>query len=428
MHQKLVFSIILMFFSPILTLLNGLRSKNTRYKKWLLIIFITFFGSIITIPELADGTRHQGRVYSHYVDLSFHQFIEESYEILTFKFNPVINEDLYIHLLSYFVGGILGAPGLFFVFVSFIYAYFFSSSIFKLLNFVPRVRYDWLFYGIIIIFLLWKNIEGINTVRTWTGLWILFYGALSYYQTRKRIYLLFILLPVHIHIGYFIMTLPAWIVVLFGSRPLTYSTIFMLSFFVTFVNPEAIITQLKQTEVGKEKADGYYVEDIVEANTLKERDLNKTWYKITSKIGFQDWAISLIAVILIFSGLYLKEMTFLESHLFSIGILTKALANTSWFLFALSNRSNVIAGLFILAVLVLVMQRGYLQFRSTRNRSIQRFGLSISLILLLPFVVLKISQLTYLLSLFMFFIPVIPWVSVDLNLSIREALGYIIGK
>ena len=190
MDKKAFFyNLLFMLVSPTISLIHGLKGNyGPEFKRRLLIVFITIYGSIITLSDSQDGVVHWNNVYSHYLDLSFTQFSVELGNILTFNSNTSIhvNDDPYIHILSYFTGTVLGLPGLFFVFVSFIYAYFFAGSMIKLFYLTQKkIKYSWTFYGLATVFILWKNIDGINTVRTWTGLWILFYACLSYYQTKK---------------------------------------------------------------------------------------------------------------------------------------------------------------------------------------------------------------------------------------------------
>src|SRR5690554_104344 len=109
------YNFLFMFISPALSLIHGLRSNYTpKFKRQLMIVFITIYGSIITLSESNDGTIHLQNVYNNYVDLSFVDFLSGIMDILLFIDNPHTNDDLYIHFVSYLTGGVLGMPGLFF--------------------------------------------------------------------------------------------------------------------------------------------------------------------------------------------------------------------------------------------------------------------------------------------------------------------------
>lgn len=427
MQKKLLNSVLFMLVSPALALIEGLKSQDIRFKKWLLIIFITIYGSIIILNIENDGYRHWENVYIHYVDLSFSQFSSELYNIILQKHNAETNKDVYIHVLSYLTGGILRMPWSFFVFVSFIYAYFYVNSIFKLLTVTKAKKLNKLLIFLVMAFILWKNIEGINTVRTWTGLWVLFYGAISYFQSRKLKYLLLMAAPPLIHVGYFVMIIPVWIVVIFKSRPLLYSIIFAASFISPVINQTSVLKHLSKTEVGEAEVKGYYRENGVTYEDFRENNKNTAWYLNTQKMGVQDWGINIAAGVLILFGCYFRKMTPLEGGLFSAGILTQALSNSTYFIYALSNRSAIIAAVFILAAIILVLRRGYLENQKLPYRKWQLYGLLLACLVMVPYMIYQIAGLIYFVSVFMLFLPFIPWFVNDINISIRQAITALTG-
>jgi hypothetical protein len=422
--RAFAYNLLFMFISPVISLIHGIKGNyGSEFKRKLLIVFITIYGSIITISESNDGFRHRQNVYDHYLDLSFIDFLTEIFDILFFIENPYINEDLYIHFVSYLTGGLLGMPWLFFVIVSFIYAYFFSGSIFKLIELKKEISYKWVVYAFILIFILWKNIEGINTVRTWTGMWVLFYACLSYYKTKEKKYLLLMFLPPLIHLSYFIIAIPAWLVLILGVRHKLYIIVFITSFTSIVLNPQAAINLIEKTEVGQSKVDAYYEEKQATTAEINKASSGNTWYKRFYSLGIQNIGINLIAFVLIGLGFYRFNMNSLEAHLFSIGVLTNALSNVSWFLSAVSNRSGLVAGTFILASLVLYLIRiNGAKICIKRNNLFQKIILMSSL-LFIPFIIYKIADLIYFVSVFMLVFPFIPWFTDSMNYSIREFIG-----
>ena len=421
MISKYIFSFYLMLISPMLALFFGLREKSFAYKRGLLVLAITIFGSIILITEGVDGFVHHQNVYNHYLDLSSNQFFRELIAILTFAPYPETNDDVYIHVLSYFVGSILEVPQLFFVIVSFIYAYFFSGSILKVLQVIPQTKISYFFYIFSTVFVLYKNVEGINTVRTWTGLWILFYAAFCYFETRKLKYLFLMFIPPFVHVAYFIMAVPTWIITLFGSRfKLIYAGVFVMSFFYG-INKNVAMETLSGSEVGANKSQAYYVEDVENHKVRKYDD--STWYRQMQKGGVQKYALYLVAFTLIFSGIYFNGMNTLESKLFSIGILTKTLSNFSTFIFALSARSALIGSIFIIAAFLLLLKRGYFNKEKINYFYIYQTLFFISAILYVPYLVYKIADLISFISVFMLMFPFIPWIFNDINISIRGFIG-----
>ena len=427
--QKLYTSFFLMFVSPVLTLYAAFQSTNRTYKRYVLILFITVFGSVFSFTgegadEIADGVRHLENVETHYSNISFVQFMDEMRDIIFLQENPNIKEDPYIHILSYVTGGILQLPGLFFVFVSFVYGYFFAGSMFRLFAIFPKINYSKLFFGFAIIFISLKNLEGINTVRTWTGLWVLFYACISYYQTGENKYLWLMFVPPLIHIGYGLMALPAWLVAFLGNRKSIYSILFAVSFATTLLNPGAAIDPLSTTEVGAGKVRAYQLEEQQTTDDTLQEYASNRFYVQYGRVGVQTWAIMFIAFILIGTGTYKTKMNMLESSLFSIGLLTKVLANSFWFLYAVANRADLVATVFILASLLLLWQRYFYTGEKPPFSGFQQALLSLALIALLPFLLLKTAQMIRFTSIFIFAFPFIPWFSEDFQISIREFLGY----
>src|SRR5690606_35462143 len=145
-------------------------------------------------------------------------------------------QDVYKHVLSYFVV-LIGVPALFFTLVAFVYGYFFSGSLLIVFRNFSKAKMDYLLWFFVFIFFLTKNLEGINTVRTWTGMWVLFYACARFYEIKKLKYLLLMFVPPLIHFGYFLIIIPAIIVLVFGVRPAVYLVLYLASSFLNVVNP-----------------------------------------------------------------------------------------------------------------------------------------------------------------------------------------------
>ena len=220
--------ILLMLLSPVAVLWHDLKHSSLKTKKWSLILFVTFFGSAITFKPSwtgPDGSQYWIAVYTYYLNMSFAQFWHGLIGILSFNPPLYAKGDVYIHVLSYLTGSVLRMPGLFIIFAAFVYGYFFSSSLFKVIPKLPKVKYPYLVYGVMVIFILWSNLEGVSTFRTWTGMWILFYGAVCYFDTKKKKYLFLMAVSPFVHLGYFIMAIPAFIVAIWGNYTRIYTEI-----------------------------------------------------------------------------------------------------------------------------------------------------------------------------------------------------------
>lgn len=418
-------------FSPVASLLLGLRRSNIEIKRWALIVFITFYGSVIFLSEANDGYWHERRVVTDYMDMGFTGFFSGIYSILKFEQAEGIKGDLYIHFLSFLIGSILKVPGLFFVAVAFIYGYFYSSSVFliyRLLDFSKKSKLLWLLF---IIFVLWKNLEGINTVRTWTGLWVLFYGVSHYAVYRKKRFLLFALLPPAIHVGYFLMAVPAWLVLFFNKflpQKVMFG-LFVVSFLFTFNSNEAR-EYMQTTELGTQKTtyindeQNKHRQEAVEESSLRLQSQGP-WYNRLAKEGFHSYGFLVLVI-----GVHLLNITNFSGRellLLNVGMMTIALANYFNFITAVYNRASIIGEVFVLAFLVIMYSKS-LTYNDLRVKRRLNLLVYFSLTFLMAFVIYKFADMIYFLSVYLLAFPFIVWLENSMNISIREALGALFQK
>lgn len=428
--RKIAYSSLLMLISPILALIEALKSKDRKYVRWMLTIFSTIYASTFSIEGIGDGTRHWQRVYDYYVGLSFPQFWSDLGDIVFFRTNDYVNEDVYIHVLSYFTGSLLGLPQLFFVFVGFIYGYFFAGSMVKVFRYFPSPRRHFPYFIIALYFIAILNLQSMNTVRTWTGFWVLFYAVIQFHETKRLKYFFLIFTAPLFHLGYFVMALPIWAVVFLPLKRYWIMIAYLASFSFSFITPEFVTSRLQVLEVGQEKVQSYYVEEQATVEGRIEQYSvggNIRWYRVYRKSGLMAWATVLIALVFLINGDYLKRMNSLESLLFSAGLTSKVLSNTTWFLYAVSNRSGVIADLFILAAIIIYWQRYYKAGKPLRLHPLLQPILYLSVLIILPGFFYYLSNTLEYLSAYILFLPELAWASEEVRITIRGLLGIILG-
>lgn len=411
--------------APWILLIAAWKSASQRERHWLLTFFVTIYGATIAIAYDPlgvgpDGVRHLLNVYVHYVGLSFAQFLSELWLILTFR-PPDKVDDVYIHVLAYLTGGVLGEPRFFFPIVAFIYGYFFSGAMLEVFKHVGEKKQSYLFVFFALLFVLIKNIEGVNTVRTWTGLWILVYACLKYYSTKQVKYVFLMFVPPLIHVGWFVMAIPAWIVLVLGNRKVLYAVLFVVSSFTTFVNPGTVTEMLSSTELGEAKVRAYYVEEA----RIDTAAGQKIWLWF-EKFGLQKWALNVFVFSLLITGVYIVSMNRFQSTIFSIGLLTITLSNISWYLYALTNRSWIVGAIFILAAYLSVMQHPRTRPKVPVSNPVYKIGLHVSLLLFVPYMLYNLSTLMDYPSVFLFGLPFLAVLSPEDNMSIKEAARFIL--
>ncbi len=418
---------------PWLLLVAAWKSKSNRYKHWVLTLFVTIYGATIAIaydPSGVgpDGVRHLLGVYEHYVGLGFDQFMSELWSILMFRQSEAPSPDVYKHVLSYLTGGLLGLPILFFPIVAFVYGYFFVGSLLEIFKNFRTTKLTYVFLAFALLFFLIKNIEGVNTVRTWTGMWILVYACLKYYATKRTRYILLMFVPPFVHFGFFIMAIPAWLVLVFGNRTRVYAALFVLSSFTTFFNPGTVVEVISVTELGQHRAQAYFREEAVYGKTHFEESQNKgnrIWLSL-QRFGLQKWALNIFVYTLLLSGVYFLTMTRYQKTLFSIGLLTVTLSNISWYLYAVSNRSWIIGCVFILAAYLITRQDPHTASRLPYSQPIYKVGLHLSLLLFFPYFLYNLSVILDFPSVYLLAFPFLVWLYPESNLSVKEAVQSIL--
>lgn len=430
MNSRTVVSFFVAFILPVLLLVEAIRSKVWAHKRLVLTLFITIYGSTIQLKETNDGYRHREMVYTHYQDLSFQEWLVELRNILTFEVNDSGAQDVYKHVLSYFVV-LIGVPALFFTLVAFVYGYFFSGSLLIVFRNFSKAKMDYLLWFFVFIFFLTKNLEGINTVRTWTGMWVLFYACARFYEIKKLKYLLLMFVPPLIHFGYFLIIIPAIIVLVFGVRPAVYLVLYLASSFLNVVNPlkdfgesfqSYSLVESKTRVYGVDaEVDADLGQKIEMASSTKERRI----WKIAKIAKIQSWAIFVLVIGLVRCGVYGKSMNVLENRLLSIGILTLTLSNSTWFLTAVSNRTELIGIVFTLASFLLFMFRtrtgatmGY------SNRIFRRYQV-VSMIVFIPFFTYGLSNILDWIFVCNLIAPFVSWIDPELNITIKEMIRWV---
>jgi hypothetical protein len=416
---------------PPLLLIAAWRSRSTRYRHLLLTAFFAIYGATIGIAydptgAGADGVRHLLNVHVHYTELSFDEFLRELWDILTFQVGTSPSKDVYIHVVSFIVGGVFGMPSLFFFVVGAVYGYFFSGSMLIIFRDWGKARLPLVTLFLIANFFLFKNIEGVNPVRTWTGLWVLVYGSLQYYQTRRFSYLVLMAMPPFIHLGYFIMALPAYAVLLFGSRVFLYAALFTLSSTTTIISPGSFTEVAESTERGEHAVQGYYREDRPETSQVLEAQRGNRIWLAMMRLGVQRWALNVFIIHCWSCGILTVMMNSFERWIASIGLLTLTMSNSLWFMYAISNRGWIIGAVFLGAAFIMMRLREGNSYKSPRMKSVHQLGIIMSAILFIPYFAYNLSTLIDFPSVFLLAAPIAVWLDPSINMTIKEALRTLI--
>jgi hypothetical protein len=227
------------------------------------------------------------------------------------------------------------------------------------------------------------------------------------------------------------MAMPAYVVLVIGNWKKVFFTLFILSFFFSFLTPnvEDVTDTLSQTEIGENRTTGYLVEEEGNLNDKLENSESKgsNWYSKFSDAGATKYATFLIIISIFFTGTYSNNMNKVETRLFSIGLLTLTLSNVTWFYYALQNRSLLVGIVFIFAAVLLFWQNPNrkldLLFFKSKLISILLY---LSVLILIPFLILKTSMVLGFISAYYIAAPFVVWIFPEVNMAIREFIKVVI--
>lgn len=399
--------------------------------RWSIFGFVVIYGSLFNSSFLGDGADHWENVYNHYQYLDFSVFWDELLDIMSLDHSREVNDDPYIHIVSYFVGTLLNAPGLFFVFVGAVYGYFYSGVMVKLIGYINwKSKYNkFYFIFFLVILILWIFPLKMQTVRTWTGMWVLLYAILSYHETRKKKYLLLALMPPLIHIGFLALAFPIWLVLFSGFRnPNFYFIIFILSiFFSNAIQQTGFNTLASQTAVGQSKIEAYNVDEArIERGIIKFEKKRATtrFYKLFEMLNLQT---NVLSGIIIFIFIFLRKRGFgqIENTLFSYGLAMGAFSNFFSSLYAVHNRGWQITTILILSLLTIFLSKNNLNSISYSFFKV-KLPLLIFTLGLIPYGFYLLSNVLSYTSPFVFFLPITSWIEPAIASNLRELIGFLL--
>lgn len=422
--------------SPLLLLVKGVGSSNYTFKRAAIIIFTICYGMTMPMTDLWDGWRHRQMVYDEYVNMSLGRFLDDAFKIITFQLSSS-STDLYKHFISFWAGSVLQMPGSFFFWVSLVYGFFYSWVLLYAFQYVKSkgfLKQSWIPLTFIALFLLNKNFEGVQTVRTWTGMWVMIYGLIKFLETKKKRYWLFLLIaPISIHVGYSLMVIPIAIAALFHKSIKIYYILFAASFFFS-AGVGSVANFIPELQVATQKVQQYGLEEDelnVEANLEKtekktgKSNSQRTWYKILQLKGFFMYNKGFLVFILFLFRIPDTYMNKVEYGIVAAGIATLAGSNFFSFIFAASNRMEIIGFELILLSCLLVFTRLSLNAINITKNRLFHLAFSLFIIGFIPEFIWLLSYGLSIPSLFLIVIPFFPLLS-DYNISIIDAIKTVI--
>ena len=428
-RQQKGYILLLLFVSPILALFNILKLKNNRDITFFGTLFFGMIGSLYIYSDGNDGFKHRFLVEQNYIGMSFNEFLSQSYDILTFNAGEG-TADFYLHILSFIAGSIFNIPELLHVLAGLILGYFYTKSVLLIIEDNVQQKKNYILMGLIVLLLLIKSITALNSIRMWTGMWVLFYGTYGWAKTKNIKYFTAILFSTVVHFSYVVIIIPVAISYLIRERKRLLVLIYIISFFTSF-GFSYFESFVPKSELFEAKQEQYAIDSEEKAERFEKRyedakviNSNKSFYKASGQDNYVNYSIVGLTILMLF--FYLKKESDKNfMFLISIGVGLYTFSNIVAFSPSLQNRTKVIAATFLLAAAIQLYYTLYRYRLSINARKRFDFGLICFLLSSTTMVLYQISFILQGFSFFLLMFPELSWLLGDNDFSLRKALDFL---
>ena len=428
-RQQKGYILLLLFVSPILALFNILKLKNNRDITFFGTLFFGMIGSLYIYSDGNDGFKHRFLVEQNYIGMSFNEFLSQSYDILTFNAGEG-TADFYLHILSFIAGSIFNIPELLHVLAGLILGYFYTKSVLLIIEDNVQQKKNYILMGLIVLLLLIKSISALNSIRMWTGMWVLFYGTYGWAKTKNIKYFTAILFSTVVHFSYVVIIIPVAISYLIRERKRLLVLIYIISFFTSF-GFSYFESFVPKSELFEAKQEQYAIDSEEKAERFEKRyedakviNSNKSFYKASGQDNYVNYSIVGLTILMLF--FYLKKESDKNfMFLISIGVGLYTFSNIVAFSPSLQNRTKVIAATFLLAAAIQLYYTLYRYRLSINARKRFDFGLICFLLSSTTMVLYQISFILQGFSFFLLMFPELSWLLGDNDFSLRKALDFL---
>lgn len=417
--------LLLMLFSPIIGVVQLLRNRDEKTLLLFGIIFFGLAGSVYVYTPGSDGETHLTNAILHYTDMSAKVFFNEFYDLATFNGTSAA-KDIYLHCISYLAASVFGVPELIHVFAGLILGFFFIKSILLVLKNNIDTEKSAILAAFIILFIFFRSLGALNSIRMWTGMWVFFYGTYSYVITKKKKFLAVILLSIIVHFSYLIVLIPFLVSYILRNRTFVMTGLFFASFGMS-LNFASIENLLPQTDLVESQQKSYVIASDEDAERFAERyeRQGKVAQNFYTKYGeglFNSYCVVGLSLLLLFFYNHKKaDKKFI--FLMASGLGLMSFSNMVTFSSSLSDRVSTIATVYILAAAIQFLLTIKNYGLNVKKMNLVHRLLVIFLISSIPMLLFQMSYLIQMLSFFILVFPPVSWFLGSADFSIREVIG-----
>lgn len=422
-NNKGSYYLFLAFISPVLAMYLACRSESQKFIVLSGTLFMGLLGSVFIYLVGNDGHSHLMDVYKFYLDMSLLDFLYGLGSLLIFQPYEA-SSDLYKHIISYLAGGVFQIPELIHLFGGLLLGFFFTKSVFLVLENKPKQKAGFLLYCFIGLFLISSSISALNSLRMWTAMWVFFYGSFGYIKRKDKKFIWIIVLSFFIHFSYMIFIIPVILVIFLKKNRLLIFGVFVSSFFVN-IGQDQISDIMAYSGVYEDRQKIY----LLDQDTIESRDLETTskavnlnFYKSIGVLVYLNFSIILLAFTL--SLIYLKG-TSIESldFLIAAGLMILAFSNLASFSSpAIEGRGYSIASIFLVAGSIQILCLKDLFLVNGFKTRIIKYSFHLFLISSIPYILFNIADIFSTISYFSIIMPIGSWLLGNEDISIRDFL------
>lgn len=307
---------------PFFGLVYALRNIRSSYLKNVVWLFIAFYGFTFNVSNTGmDANRYRNdleRLYERNKE-PYMKLLTEPYVL---KQRNII--DVYARFITLSVSRFTDDFRILMTIVGLVFGFFYSRSVFYILEFVQGKRLRWSTLFLLLVLSLIIPIWSINGYRFFTAAIMFVFAVLRILVEKRYKFLWIALLTPLVHFSFLFPLGVLGLYLIVRNRIWIYAILLLGTLFASGLNPEDVSENIEAVpEFAQKKAKSYSSETYVLSRA--ESLSNSNWYVAGSGIALNASIYMMIVLVLWRRKKYLNDMVVL--NLFSFGLLMLAAAN-----------------------------------------------------------------------------------------------------
>lgn len=224
--NRSLWSIVIFFIWPLGAVFYAFYNYRRKWSKNIVWLYLIYFGYTFKIPPKStiDANRYWDYLEKlHYSSITFGDVISTLYST-----GPNSHVDIFQPIITWVVAQFTADYHVLFAVVGLVFGYFFSRNIWYVLD-RNNKNISWITFSIVAILFFVIPPWSINKFRFTTAALIFLYGALYYFDTNEKKYLLVSLCSCLVHFAFILPILLLFIYKLIGNNFRIYYWLFIIT-------------------------------------------------------------------------------------------------------------------------------------------------------------------------------------------------------